>query len=412
MSTETYAANICIYLEMNPDFSRHIAFSDDSFGLLPYQNRMESKTLKKKKVAHVCLSKGYGGLEIYSLLIHQMFKAAGYPSTHFCLDESGLKKHLEQESLDFHSFAKAKYFNPSVSLKIRKAVLEENIGSIYVHHLRDLWVVVPAIYGLKDVKLVGFAQMFLKDVNKKDYLHSLLYGRLRYLISLTDIQKEALKNCLPIPDEKYVTIPNSVNMDNYSPEKRDRGLRKSLEVGDNERLIGVVGRLDPLKGQLELVEAFSQLSSEFPDIKLLLVGDETPHQPGYKRELESLISKLNLGNRILLKGFQSDVNRWMASMDVFVMPSYEETFGIVLIEAMASQVPVVSTRAGGVPEILNNGDLGGLAEPKSADSLVMELRKILTHWERSVETARKARVVALDRYDLNNVFKKVESLIQ
>lgn len=365
----------------------------------------------KKKVAHICLSKGYGGLEIYSLHMHQMFLDAGYPSTHFCLEDSGLEKHLEKEGLSFHCFKKAKYFNPSVSLKLRKIIKEENIGSIFVHHLRDLWVLVPALIGMPEIQIVGFAQMWLRNVNKKDFLHTKLYQRMKHLISLTDLQQEALKQCLPLAEDRYVTIPNSVFMEKYSPKFRDEALRSSLGVKEGEKLIGVIGRLDPLKGQLELVEAFSQVQKNFPNTKLLIVGDETPHEPGYKDKIIQKVKELDLEKSVILKGFQSNVNEWMASLDIFVMPSYEETFGIVLVEAMASGVPVISTKAGGVPEILNNGELGDLALPKDADSLAVSLNKYLENWDESLERANKARQVALERYDLNNVFRQVESLI-
>lgn len=367
--------------------------------------------MSKPFVAHICLSTGLGGLELYSMHIHKMFKKNGYPSIHFCLETFGLESKLKEENLDYECIPKSKYFNPTATLKIRNIIKEKNIKVIYVHHLRDLWVLVPALVGMNDVQLIGFAQMFLKDVNKKDFLHTKLYNRMKNLIVLTDIQKEALKKCLPLKHNKYITIPNSVDMSKYSPDCRDESLRNELGVKSEEILIGIVGRLDPWKGQIELVEAFNNIKDRFPNSKLLIVGDETPHEPGYREQIEDFIYNENLQERVILRSFQPDVNRWMASMDIFVMPSYEEAFGIVLIEAMASGLPVISTNAGGVPDILENGKYGQLVEPRSSKAIAAALDNYLSDMNKAKVLAHSSREVALEKYDLNNVYKKVESLI-
>lgn len=365
-----------------------------------------------KTVAHVCVSKGLGGLELYSLQLHEMFKKDGINSLHFCQKDSLFEKKLKEAKLDYVPLNKSGYFSVSNILNFRKAVKKYNIKHIYVHHLKDLWFVIPAIKGMDDIEVIGVAQMFLNNINKKDFLHKKLYGRLKKTMALTDIQKQSLLNCLPLEDSNIQVIPNSVNMDRYkslTPEVRAQ-LRLSLGVTDSEKLIGVVGRLDPWKGQYELLIAFNELKDQFPESKLIIIGDEVLTND-YNLKIKKFVSDNNIKNRVIFKGFQSNVHEWMHALDIFVMPSYAEAFGIVLVEAMAAGKPCISTRAGGVPDILTTESLGLLVEPKSSKALKEGLVKYLSDWEQAQIVGQNAKSEAFKKYDMNKVFQQVKSLI-
>ena len=203
-------------------------------------------------VAHVCVSKGLGGLELYSLQLHEMFKQDGIKSLHFCQKNSLFEEKLKEAGLDFISMKKTSYLGFSNILKFRKLVKQHNIKHIYVHHLKDLWFVVPALVGFKDVEVIGVAQMFLRNVNKKDFLHRKLYGRLKKTMALTEIQKQSLLNCLPLKSEDIQVIPNSVNMEKFKSlsENTRWQLREEIGVKKSEKLLELWGDLIRGKGNL------------------------------------------------------------------------------------------------------------------------------------------------------------------
>lgn len=363
-------------------------------------------------VAHVCVSKGLGGLELYSLQLHEMFKQDGVPSVHFCQKQSLFENKLKEAGLDYISLNKTSYFGLSNILNFRKSVKQHNIKHIYVHHLKDLWFVVPALIGLKDVEVIGVAQMFLKNVNKKDFLHKKLYGRLKKTMALTKIQKQSLLNCLPLKSEDIQVIPNSVNINKFKSLTEDirSDLRKSVGVQSDEKLIGVVGRLDPWKGQYELLQAFKSINKKFPNTKLIIIGDEVSGSD-YTRKVKDFVAKNDLSEQVIFKGFQKNVHEWMSALDIFVMPSYEEAFGIVLVEAMAAGKPCLSTNAGGVPDIIKDDSIGKLVEPRSASALEEGLSWYLEDWEKAVEVSKKAQKEAYEVYDMNQIYKQVRNLI-
>lgn len=363
-------------------------------------------------VAHVCVSKGLGGLELYSLQLHEMFKKDGIKSLHFCQKNSLFEDKLKEAGLDFISMKKTSYLGISNILKFRKLVKQYNIKHIYVHHLKDLWFVVPALVGLNDVEVIGVAQMFLRNVNKKDFLHRKLYGRLKKTMALTEIQKQSLLNCLPLSSSDIQVIPNSVNMEKFKSLSEDTRwqLRDELGVQKSEKLIGVVGRLDPWKGQLELIQAFQNVHKKHPETKLVIIGDEVSGSE-YSQKIKSFVESNKLGNHIIFKGFQKNVHEWMSALDIFVMPSYEEAFGIVLVEAMAAGKACLSTNAGGVPDIIKTDEIGKLVAPRSAESLEEGLLWYLEDWERAQRIANKAQKEAFSTYDMNQIYQNVKGLI-
>lgn len=365
---------------------------------------------KEAVVVHVCVSPGLGGLELYSLQLHEMFVKDGIACVHAVQENSLFENKLKEVGLSILSFKKTSYFSMSNILKFRKLIKSQKANYVVVHHLKDLWFVVPALWGMKDVRVIGIAQMFLRNVNKKDFLHKALYGRLAKLLALTDLQKQSLLDCLPIESDRVDVIPNSVDMQKFKklkPETRMQ-IRNSLKLSENNILIGLVGRLDPWKGQKELLIAFEKIRKENNNVFLLIIGEETPGESGYKDSLLKFISENKLSDSVFLIGFQENVHEWMSSMDIYVMPSYEEAFGIVLVEAMAAGLPCISTRAGGVPDIIISDEVGCLVEPRSSDAIYKALVPMLSDLGGAKKMGKKAQDYAFEKYDLNSVYLQVK----
>jgi len=146
-------------------------------------------------------------------------------------------------------------------------------------------------------------------------------------------------------------------------------LRRMLGVPEEALLIGIVGRLQPWKGQDRFVQALDVIRGRCGDVRGLIVGgDAYGLSPQYERDLDRLIADLGLAEAVIRTGQVPDPIPFMALLDVFVSASDEEPFGIVLLEAMALGVPVVAVASGGPLEILKQGRFGALAtSPEPAD---------------------------------------------
>ena len=362
-------------------------------------------------IAQLSMSSAKGGLELSTIKLAEDFAKAGATSIVICrtnsfIETASKEKHLTTFALN----PKSKYFNFGASLRLRTFLVNSKVKAIYVHSLRDLWLLYPALAGIHDIQVIGFAHMFVRNVNKKDFLHQKIYSKLKYLVALTHLQKRELLKCLPVPEAKYVVIPNGVDIQKFSPAEKPTSILNSWHVKPQQKVIGYVGRLDPQKGVFEFLEAISLLKHR-DDLKFVMIGDDTwPSKPTYNKMIER-IAELNFGDRLVLAPFSDDVPELMRALDIFVMPSYEETFGLVLIEAMSTGLPCISTRAGGPPEILEDGEYGLLISPRAAAPITQAIEELLDNPELAKRYGDKARKKAVAHYDSHLIFNKIKSLI-
>lgn len=139
-------------------------------------------------------------------------------------------------------------------------------------------------------------------------------------------------------------------------------VREEFAIGRGEFVVGFVGRLDPVKDIVGLIEAFSLFLSAYgpvaAGIRLLLVGDG-PEMPRGRQ----LAAALGIRDRIVFAGTRRDIPTCMAAMDVYLQPSFYEGHSLTLLEAMACGLPVVSTAVGGTPEVVRHGRMGYLHAP-------------------------------------------------
>lgn len=356
------------------------------------------------------MSKGWGGLEMASSQWATLFIKHGHEALSICAPDSPLENRLKEENLPYTPREFRKYFSPSNTLWLRQFIQDNKIDVVFLQSLKDLWVVSPALWGL-DVQLVGFAQMWLSNISKKDPLHTLMHNRLTTLVTLTKSQGEQTLKCLPVPAEKAVVFPNSIDTARFGPERRSENLRNEFGANINDFLIGIVGRLDRQKGQRELLDAFLDLKKRFPEksLKLVFVGEATRNEDGviYEKELHAAVKEAGLTSHVTFAGFRSNIPEVMASLDVFVLASYKEAFGFVVVEALASRTPVIATNSGGVPDILENGKYGLLVEPQNSNAISQALSEILTHPEDTRSRAQAARAYAQETFDENKVFLKL-----
>lgn len=367
-------------------------------------------------VLHFCMSRGWGGLEMASHQWARIFQEQGHKSFSICYPGSPLAAKLAQSQLATKEMAFKAYFSPKKSKELSRFIVQNDIQAVFLQSLKDLWVVVPALWFLPKnhpCKLIGFAQMWLQGINKKDFLHTLIHKRMDALITLTPRQSEQVLRCIPFEKENTHVIPNSINTKRFSPSLRSAEVRKEFGAQENDILIGLVGRIDRQKGQKELLEAFALSRKRTPHLplKLVLVGDPTPDSgESYLQSLKDTLTKNKLENDVILAGFREDIPRVMSCLDIFVLNSYQEAFGFVMVEAMASGTAVIATNSGGVPDILQNGKYGWLVPPKDVNALSDTLTYVANETEKRKTMALTAREYACNEFDELKNFEKILNL--
>lgn len=197
-------------------------------------------------------------------------------------------------------------------------------------------------------------------------------------------------------------IYNSVNCDVYkrNPEMAAE-MRKEYAL-NNERVLVHLSNFRPVKRLTDVIEIFDRVHKQVPS-KLLLIGD------GPDRSVaEWLAVQKGIHSDVLFLGKQDRVQDKLAIADIMLMPSELESFGLAALEAMACEVVPIATRAGGVPEVIEHGKSGYLADVGDVDTMARYALELLNNEQRLQEMARQARAVALDRFCATKIVAQYE----
>lgn len=180
------------------------------------------------------------------------------------------------------------------------------------------------------------------------------------------------------PASEIYTVLNAIDPSRWDPSTDGTSLRAELGIPQDAPLLASVSRLFSWKGQRELLQAFAIARQTYPTLRLMIVGEDMAGPDGaYVRELRQLAQQLGVSEDVIFTGPRKDVARVMAACDVFTLPSFEEPFGLVFLEAMAMKRPVVAIDNGGTPEVVEHGRSGLLSPPWDIRALADNILRLV-----------------------------------
>lgn len=188
-------------------------------------------------------------------------------------------------------------------------------------------------------------------------------------------------------------VLNAIDLEKFQPDPAERErVRKELRVRIGDPLIGIVGQITPRKGQLELMCAFDRALTKIPNLLLLVAG-----APLFNRDHEYLEAvartalKRGIRNSVRLLGARSDIPAIMQSLDLLIVNSRAEPFGLVILEAMACGTPVLAVAVDGIPEIIEHGKNGWLVPPRDEGALARAIVQLSDQPELRARLAEQAK---------------------
>lgn len=210
-----------------------------------------------------------------------------------------------------------------------------------------------------------------------------------------------------IPAEKFLVLLNVIDGERFVANGTRAVARHTLGFRGGEIVCGSVGTLKPVKGMLELVEAFAKARTMVPALRLLLVGD------GSLRSLiESAIREWGLTAWVTMTGARRDISYLLSAMDVFVSASRSEGFGINLLEAMAMGLPCIAPRIGGIQEVVVEDQTGLLVPPGDCRALAEAIVALARDSERARAFGSAGRTLARERFQPSGYVMKLTGLYE
>jgi len=197
-------------------------------------------------------------------------------------------------------------------------------------------------------------------------------------------------------------IYNSVNCDVYHRDPEEIAKTRPEYAPNNERLLVHLSNFRPVKRLTDVIEIFDRVHKQIPS-RLLLIGD------GPDRSVaEWLAVQKGIHGDVLFLGKQDQIQDKVAIADIMLMPSELESFGLAALEAMACEVVPIATRAGGVPEVIDHGKTGYLADVGDVETMARYALDLLNNEQRLREMGKQARAVAMERFCSTKIVKQYE----
>ena len=239
------------------------------------------------------------------------------------------------------------------------------------------------------------------------FRHRLLYAKLpnRVLTTGESVRQELIEN-IGVEPAKIVSIPTGVDLDKFSPREPDFLLKRSLEIGGDQQIVGTIAFLRDYKGVNIFLQAAAMVIAKNPLVTFLVIGDGPE-----KHNLENLAHELSLDGHVRFLGFRDDIPGLLSILDVVVLSSLNsEGVPQALTQALAMERAVVATSVGGIPEIIREEETGLLVPPGDAGRMAFALLRLLNERELRSRLGKTGYCYVNQSLSLAKMLDKTEAL--
>ena len=237
--------------------------------------------------------------------------------------------------------------------------------------------------------------------------NSLLCKIVNRVVVVAEHGKRYLVEHEGVNERKIFKIYNGIDPQKFGRTHSGKVIRSGLGLHDDQSIIGIVARLDPIKNHTCLIRAMKIIVTRLPRTVLLIIGDGA-----LRSELEGLTANLGLQDHIKFFGARSDIAELLSMLDVFVLSSLSEGLSLTLIEACAAAKPIVATDVGGNAEIVKHQSNGLLVPSDRPEDLAEAILEILSHEVKARLMGEKGRKKFQEEFTLNVMVKKYEDLYE
>jgi glycosyltransferase involved in cell wall biosynthesis len=246
---------------------------------------------------------------------------------------------------------------------------------------------------------------------KNDLYHRFLYGQMDVMVTITRLLESAARQRLPAADrDKVQTLYYGVKQPEQSlaPDER-AALRHEWGAVDDAMVVGLFGRIEAFKGQHLMLQALAADINSNQRIHLLIVGHAMDKE--YLTQLHHSVTERGLEGRVTFRDFVDNPQRWMQACDVIALTTLEETFGLVLAEAMRAGVAVLGSNSGGVPEIIEHEQTGLLFTAGDVTSLAQQLNRYAIDAQLRQRLAVAGKAFADQQFNEEEHFAKLREIL-
>lgn len=360
------------------------------------------------KILFTCISNGWGGLEMYSLTILRQLKKSNHNVSFLTLKSSKLYYEAEKENIKLFVVESENYLSLKSFVYLKKIIQQEKFELIHAHSSKDLWFIVPVLKFINSKIPLHFTKHVASGITKKDFLHNWLYSRIDKTYAISKMIEQNLLATTTIKKNKIVLLYNGIDVDKFNPDLYKKEVfRNEIKIGDNEILIGMIGRISQGKGHEEFLLSSEKLLKKYDNLKFVIVGHQSVGEENYYRKIIDIYNSIEMRDKIIFTGLRKDTPNILAAIDIYVFPSHDESFGLTLVEAMSMKKPNVCTRASGVLEIAVENETSLLFNKGDVDDLTNKISALIDSDELREKLSINSRKRVIENFDLNEYIQKL-----
>jgi len=359
--------------------------------------------MSQKNILEFSLSPDLGGLELFMVSCIDSFSKTTNLFTAIATNKK-LDNYLEKQEHKLQ-LKRSKLFPIIPALKLAKYIDDNAIDIIHFHWTRDIVTAVLAKRLSKKKPLLVQSRHMRMTRFKNDIYHKWLYKNIDIIHAVTHQVKEQLEEFIPLEVRPQIEVVHPGTSSTLIDSKELQNLRDKYNL-QKSFVVGIVGRIEEAKGQFLVLEAIAKLKSL--DIKALIVGSAMSE--AYLKELKAMVKDLGIEDRVIFTGFTKEVNLHIHLCDVLVLATQEETFGLVVIEAMRNKVTILATNRGGPLEIIEDMQDGLLFE-RNSEALAQKISILYNDSTLKQKLALAGYHKALEKFDNNKQLTKLLKVI-
>jgi glycosyltransferase involved in cell wall biosynthesis len=360
------------------------------------------------RVLHLTHSLRFGGAEKLLVSLTSKIDREKFQQMVGAITYTGpVEEELKEKGVLVKHFDKKNGIDLSIFPKLINFMRQEKIDIVHTHlPTADSWgriaaklAGVPIVVSTYHGPLVGDG---FWDLLREKFLSIFVDA----FVAISGATQDSLKHRLGFKREILLAY-NGINISRFQ-ERRSRSLkREELGIPHNALVIGNVGRLDKMKGQCYFLEALQMVISERENAFGIIVGE------GHLEEsLKALADKLKVANKCLFLKNREDIPELLQAMDIFAMSSCSEGLPLVLLEAMASRLPIVTTGVGGIGEVITDGVNGIIIAPRNPARLAEGILRIAKNKDLGYAFSERGFALVRDKFNEDKMASLIESLYE
>ena len=345
----------------------------------------------KIKVLHVTYDMRIGGTEQVIKNLIGDNSAAEYDQSIYCLESpiGPWGEELKSKGIKVSTGCRQPGFDLKLLSSLRAHIKQHKIELVHCHQYTPYVYGLLASIGTRAKVIFTEHGRFYPDSSswKRTLLNPVFEKLTSRITSISSATKTALVDYENFSEDRISVVYNGIRdlIREELPEPVE-AFKEKWNLKPNNLVLGTIARLDPIKNQAMMIQAFSKVLKDIPDVRLMIVGDGE-----LREDLVSLCESLKIHDKVIFTGYIANPIVAIHAIDVFLLPSLSEGTSMTLLEAMCLSTPCVVTNAGGNPEIIENNVNGFVTENENLDEYVKAILKLVSSPEMQESMSKAAR---------------------